>query len=523
MLYSVRSRLTIWYVAVLAVVLGVFALAVYQIFVHQLMNRVDTTLHETAVGFADAFHHELAEHQQMGVNSGKDAIVQATREFRFRDRQLLILDHSHQLIATSFLPTSEPANLAQADVVQPYLRQLSPDFLIQAEQEKAIYRTLYLSSDEKIRVHGLLTTVGGDQYLVIVVLNLQDYDAMLGQIKSSIWVAVLAALIISSFGGYFLALKSLSPVLVMTRQAEQIGATNLHERLHILNERDELGQLARVFNHLLGRLQRAFDQQRRFMADASHELRTPVAIVRGEAEVALSQKERTSDDYRESLGIVQNEGRRMTRIVEDLFTLARADAGQHPLIVTDCYLDDLIEECAQAVRSLARQRNISVVNLTKIEIPYQGDEGLLHRMILNLLNNAIKYTQIGGKVVISVAESEHHWMIDITDNGPGIPLEAQELIFERFYRVNKAASRADTSSGAGLGLPIARWIAEAHQGALRLKSSTSSGSTFTVFLPKKTVLTIPGTRRQTGNLVWVTPNSNPSLSDDRVTNDKMTR
>ncbi|HNJ39447.1 MAG TPA: ATP-binding protein [Acidobacteriota bacterium] len=517
MLYSVRSRLTIWYLAVLAVVLGVFAIVVYQIFVHQLMQRVDATLHETAVSFSDAFYHELAEHQQMGVKSGADAIIQATREFRFRDRQLLILDPSHTLIATSLVQLSEPATLAQADIVQPYLQHLAPQFLAQTEQEKSVFDTFLLNSADKIRAHGVLTTVGGDQYIVIVVFNLKDYDAMLRRIQSSIWIAVLAALIISSFGGYFLALKSLSPVLVMSQQAEQIGATNLYERLDILNERDELGQLARVFNHMLARLQRAFDQQRRFMADASHELRTPVAIVRGEAEVALSQHERTETDYRESLGIIQNEGRRMTRIVEDLFTLARADAGQHPLIITDCYLDDLVEECVQAVRTLAMQRKISVVNLTRIEIPYQGDEGLLQRMILNLLNNAIKYTQIGGKVVISVHESEHHWMIDITDNGPGIPDDAQELIFERFYRVNKAASRADASSGAGLGLPIARWIAEAHQGALRLKSSTSSGSTFTVFLPKKTVLATPGARRQTGNLVWVTPHSNPGLSGDRVT------
>src|SRR6185503_11895699 len=154
----------------------------------------------------------------------------------------------------------------------------------------------------------------------------------------------------------------------------------------------ELGSLARTFNELLARLDVSFEQQRRFMADASHELRTPVAIVCGESEVALSQAERSPEEYRESLMILHEEGRRLTRIVEDLFTLARADVGQYGLAPVSFYLDETAAECVRAVCSLAAQHGVNLIHRHGVEMPMRGDEGLVRRMILNLLDNAIKYT-----------------------------------------------------------------------------------------------------------------------------------
>jgi signal transduction histidine kinase len=271
----------------------------------------------------------------------------------------------------------------------------------------------------------------------------------------------------------------------MGDQAERIEAASLHERLRVANERDEVGRLARVFNALLARLEAAFEQQRRFMADASHELRTPVAIVRGEAEVSLSRPDRGAEDYRESLDIIHDEGRRLARIVDDLFTLARADAGQRPLEVSDFYLDEVAAESVRAVRSLAERRGVRVSCDTSGEMPFHGDEALVSRLIVNLLDNAIKHTPAGGQVRLRTETAGAVYVMTVEDTGLGIPAAAQPFVFDRFFRADSARSHtgAEGGSGAGLGLSIARWIAEAHGGLVRLVRSTDSGTEFAVTLP----------------------------------------
>jgi signal transduction histidine kinase len=270
----------------------------------------------------------------------------------------------------------------------------------------------------------------------------------------------------------------------MSSQAGRIGSANLHERLAVQNERDELGQLAQSFNSLLDRLGESFERQRRFMADASHELRTPVAILRGEAEVALSQQARSLEEYRESLSVLHQEAERLTHIVEDLFTLTRADAGQYPLQPQDFYLDELIGESVHAARSLALAKNISLNFDVAPESPIRADESLLRRMILNLLDNAIKYTPDGGRVSVACRRADDEYVLTIADSGTGIPADLQPRIFERFFRADKARSRSENDGGgAGLGLSISRWIAEAHRGRLELTGSDAQGSTFTAYLP----------------------------------------
>src|SRR5580704_1069606 len=188
---------------------------------------------------------------------------------------------------------------------------------------------------------------------------------------------ILVGLVLAGTCGYFLARKSLAPVVAMGEHARRIGAINLHERLPVLNANDELGQLATIFNELLDRLDQSFDRQRRFMADASHELRTPVAILRGEAEVALSRPDRKPEEYRESLAVLRAESQRLTHIVEDLFTLARADAGQHPLSPHEFYLDELVADCTRTTRTLALAKHITLACDAVQEMPINADETLL--------------------------------------------------------------------------------------------------------------------------------------------------
>jgi heavy metal sensor kinase len=294
---------------------------------------------------------------------------------------------------------------------------------------------------------------------------------------------ILLGLLLAGTGGYFLARRSMAPVVAMGAHARRIGATNLHERLPVLNAKDELGQLATIFNDLLNRLDQSFERQRRFIADASHELRTPLAILRGEAEVAMSQKGRAAEDYLESLGILHEETSRLIKIVEDLFTLTRADSGQYPISQEDVYLEEVVADCAHSARTLAREKNIELSVDAASECLVRGDRELLRRMILNLLDNAIKYSAEGGRVNVACLTTTTTCQVHVTDTGPGIPPELRDRIFERFFRADPARSRSGREGGAGLGLSIALWIAQAHHGQLELASSDAKGSHFAVFLP----------------------------------------
>jgi heavy metal sensor kinase len=332
----------------------------------------------------------------------------------------------------------------------------------------------------------------GQTYTLVILQSLHPQREMLEEVRVTFAWVIPIAIFLASVGGYFLARKSLAPVVAMSSQAGRISAENLHERLPVQNARDELGRLAASFNELLERVDQSFERQRRFMSDASHELRTPAAILRGESEVALSRTERPAEEYRESLAVLNAEAQRLTQIVEDLFTLTRADAGQYPLSPGDFYLDELVADCTHAARSLASAKQITLTCEVPEELPIRADEALLRRMILNLLDNAIKYTPAGGRVTVSCERTGAAYALNVMDSGPGIPEELQLRVFERFFRADKARTRSENDGGgAGLGLSIARWIAEAHHGRLILAHSDSSGSTFSALLPAQVSLPLP--------------------------------
>jgi signal transduction histidine kinase len=245
-----------------------------------------------------------------------------------------------------------------------------------------------------------------------------------------------------------------------------------------------LGLLASKFNELLSRLDKSFEQQRRFMADASHELRTPVTIVRSEAEVILGKEKRDESEYRESFSIVRSEVERMTHIIEDLFTLARADAGQMPLRKERLYLDEVLDGEVKSFRTVARSREVGLEFEMPEEMKFSGDEQLLRRLFSNLIDNALKHAK--SRIKITAECRDNSYEIKISDDGGGIAPEAQPHIFERFYRADKARSGKQGTaigSGAGLGLAISKFITEAHDGELALAASDSNGSLFTVRFP----------------------------------------
>jgi heavy metal sensor kinase len=504
MLDSVRVRLTIWHSAVLGVLLVVFALSAYAFLEHVLEARTDRLLTETAGALAAAISAERA------TSEPREMVArEALREFRSGDLDIAVYDEKRHVVAASVAPARPTLRVGRGErklLVRPLaaaavdtvpasvalpLRDSMPAtprlaaLLATAAHRRDAPATVSLA-DGNSRVYAVPVQHGDESLIVAVMRTLRDQDDLLEEARFALLIAVPLTLLLASGGGYFLARHSLAPVLAMSARAEQIGASNLDERLPVVNSRDELGRLAGVFNQLLARLDGAFAQQRQFMADASHELRTPVAILRGEAEVALAHSGRSEEDYREALTIVREEGTRLTRIVDDLFLLARSDAGHRTVARRELYLDDLVSECVRAVRTLAEGRGLSLHSDLERELPMRGDEGLLRRLLINLLDNAIKYTPSGGSVSVTLSRDPlgTQYVVDVADTGPGIPPHDQARIFERFVRLEHT-SAADTpqSSGAGLGLAIARVVAESHDGRLELHRSDGAGSVFRAVLP----------------------------------------
>ena len=463
---SVRLRLTLWYVCVLALALVAFGALVYGLLRRGLYDRVDSGLRAETRAVAAAFDRELA--------AGASAQVAAARaqEERFFPRQATaVYDAAGGLVAEKPTRSGKRARL-------PPLELLSPDdtyFYTALDEEEGG------NDGRRVAVKQIKSEVNGADYLYAASQPLDPVAEQLESARRSLYVAAGLALAVAAAGGWFLARRSLAPVVEMSERARQIGAGNLGERLPVANPGDELGRLASTFNELLARLGAAFEQQLRFMADASHELRTPITVIRTASDVALGRGHRTEEEYRRSLQLVSEQARRLTRLVEDMFTLARADAGQPALRPVSFYLDELVGEAARAAAVLGAERGVCVTTDCEEESPFRGDEGLIRQLVLNLLDNAVKLTPPGGTVSVGLARENSHFTLSVADTGEGITEEARPHVFERFYRADKSRSRAE--GGAGLGLSIARWAAEAHGGSLELADTGPRGSTFVARLP----------------------------------------
>jgi len=484
MLDSVRVRLTVWYSAVLAVVLILVSATTYLIVRKTSMQRTDEDLSVLADSFLVTLRAELADAESSQASGILSAAQQSMVEHRSNSDMFVVLGPSGGVITTSNDSISSGSSGMKSEASGAHVLG-TKDFQRFAKigESKEVGLETIRGEHSRFRAYSRQFKANGQNYLLIILHSLHAQNEVLETIRLTFTWMIVLGLLLAGTGGYFLARKSLAPVVEMGAHARRIGATNLHERLPVLNANDELGQLATIFNDLLNRLDQSFERQRRFVADASHELRTPLAILRGEAEVAMSQNGRKAEDYLESLGILHEETSRLIKIVEDLFTLTRADSGQYLLSPEDIYLEEVVAECAHSARTLAREKNIELSVDASSECLVHGDQALLRRMILNLLDNAIKYTAEGGRVDIACRATAAGFEIDVTDTGPGIPPELQSRIFERFFRADPARSRSGREGGAGLGLSIALWIAEAHHGRLDLVRSDATGSHFAVYLP----------------------------------------
>jgi heavy metal sensor kinase len=467
MVDSVRGRLTVFYVSALAAALLVVGGLIYVLLARALYSRIDDNLQAVLEIATTSLSNDLAEGQDV-----KSAARSTAAELSSRQQMLAIYDRDGLLLAEAGRGRNLEIPLPGPDTIPTDGTAL----LTVAESR---------DDDDRHRLGIRKVTIAPQQTTFIVVVGspLEPTDEELESLRAILAYVVPLALALAGISGWLLARHSLSPVVAMAERARRIGGEDLSGRLPVANPRDELGQLADTFNELLGRLEASLTQQRRFMAEASHELRTPVAIARTAASVALQQPHRTEADYRETLDIVEQQAVRLSRIVEDMFTLARADAGNYPVRTTPMYLDEVIDDVVRAARVLATPTDVSIEVDLAHSAAFTGDEDLIQRLMVNLLDNAVRHAPPGSTVRVELHRTGADYAISVSDQGSGIPPEIQPHIFERFYRGDTSGGRAGHADGAGLGLAVARWIASVHGGDVTLTRSSAAGTTFTAHLP----------------------------------------
>lgn len=486
---TLRARLSLWYSVLLGVPLIALALGFYLLFARILHERTDQFIDDALT----AFSRELVAERRAAL-SPVAAIRTTVNEVRFQELRIAVLDSSSDVVATS--PASEldadadPDHEAESRARDALSEQVAAAL---RGRTPAQWRSLTVASAHgDYLVSGRPLTIDGQRFVLTGAYSLRDTEAVVNRVREILLLAVPLILLGAITGGYFLATRNLVPLSAMAARAAEISAANLQDRLPVAGG-EELAGLARVVNGLLDRLEASFGQQRRFMADASHELRTPTAIVRTEADVTLAQPSRPERDYRASLSVVQNAARRMTRIVDDLLLLARADAGVTVEHREHVYLEEVVHDVASGVRRLAESRRVRVELASVVDAPIFADADLVGRLLLNLLDNAIKYSPEGSVVRIEMARRGNTCDVRVTDAGSGIPADVQPRVFERFFRADASPLAGDQraagelepagASGAGLGLAIARRIAEVHAGRLDLVESRPGRTEFCLTLP----------------------------------------
>jgi heavy metal sensor kinase len=308
-------------------------------------------------------------------------------------------------------------------------------------------------------------------------------ERMEAQLREILIVLVLGlplTVILAGLGGYVLARRALAPIDQLGAEARRITADRLHERLSVPNQRDEIGRLAAVINDTLARLESSFDQLRRFTADASHELRTPLSVIRGIGEMGLRET-RSSAEYKDAIGSMLEEVDRLTRLVDTLLRLSRGDAGTVRLTQEVIDLGELARDVTSSLGILAeeRQQRLQVTSADHVRV--SADRLVLRDAVTNVVDNAIKYAPSGSTIDVRVDADPHHATLIVTDEGPGIPAEHRERIFDRFYRIDEGRSRE--MGGTGLGLAIAKWAVESNGGTISIES-TGAGSSFRIVLPR---------------------------------------
>jgi heavy metal sensor kinase len=456
----IRTRLTIWFVAALAVVLLLYSAAACFFLLRDLRSQL--------------IRHAIQDIETV------EGLLYFTADGRLRLRDDYHNHPESKRVLERLLEVRSPEGTVLFRNELLGGRSLG-DTLVPHEGEGGYSaRRFVLSDGLRVELVSRRHAVEGRPTIIRVAYS----DAPLwNQFRADLIALILPlplVLVLAGIGGYVLASRSLRPIQLLARKAEEIKSDRLHERLPVNASDGELADLARVFNAMLVRLEQSFEQLRRFTSDASHELRTPLAAMRSVGEVGL-QKNSTPEAYRDVIGSMLEEANKLTRLVDSLLTIARADAGQIQL--TPCLFPaiNLAHECASLFEVLLDEKGQLLTVDGPADAMLRGDWLLLRQALVNVVHNAIKYTPRGGRIALRIRSSEKRVFLEVEDAGPGIPAAEVSKVFDRFYRVEEGRSRG--AGGSGLGLPIARWSVEMHGGDISAHTVEGRGCTFRIELP----------------------------------------
>jgi heavy metal sensor kinase len=465
---SLRIKLTLYYLAILTVILLVFGISIYWYLSRSLVMTIDETLEFQITKIERSMDHvadaDIPDHP--GNTAHEEQLLQ-------------ISPHLTQLIDERGMVTDEMLATPQDRI------PVEIDALMKLETGRTYFNTMELESGEPMRVatRRVLDHEGNGTYFIRLGQSLEALDIARKRLLLVLGLAIPAVLLLGSYGGLLLANQALRPVDRITKAAEQIGvAGDLSERVPASARMDEIGRLAATFNHMISRLQAAFERQKQFTSDASHELRTPLAVMRADIEITL-RRERGKEEYQRVLTSNLEEIVRLSRLVEDLLMLARADAGKVELKCEPMDLDDLCRKMTEYILPLADQRDQTLTyHQPQGKVIISADMHRIKQLLLNLLDNAIKYTEQRGSIILGLKTEGDEAVLTVSDSGRGIPPEDLPHIFDRFFR--RSAKTSDRSaSGFGLGLSIVKWIVDSHAGKIVAQSEPGKGTTFIVRLP----------------------------------------
>jgi two-component system OmpR family sensor kinase len=460
---SLRARLTLFYSVILTVILAVFGFLFYDAIGLVLENKLTAELRDRVV-FLTAFQR---------LQSGEVRLV-----FNANDRKEAYLVQSAARYYQVFqLPSG--ALLVQSQELELMGARLSPDE-VRALAGAQEFTDLQLET-ERLRFHNaVIAGNNANSFLVRVGIPLTPADeARKGFLRSLLFLMPLG-IVVSALAGWQMARRALSPLTQLAVAAGKIDIEKLQQRLPIRGAGDEVDEVAKAFNETLSRLENSVGQMKQFTASISHELRTPLTTLRGEAEIALLQA-RSVEDYRRVLASQLEEFNKLSHMIDQLLILASAEAGEIQWTERSVDLAALVGSLAEQLEPVATAKKITLVTNAQPNVSVRGDTSWIERVILNLLDNAIKFTPDGGQVRISVAAENGEAALRVEDTGIGIPPEALPHIFERFYRAEP--SRSKQVEGVGLGLALVKWIVDRHRGRIQVESQPGAGSTFTVWLP----------------------------------------
>lgn len=449
---SLRLRLTLLYSSVLGGVLMIAGTMVYALVSVFLLNQVNNTLNRSA--------EEIINN--LKVNASNQFDSRSIIKYQPEDNISFQVWGNNRSLQLSY-PASQTTPLDEAGL-------WSGRQIIETTNDQL----------RNMRVLSIpLKTERGPVGVLQVGFNLALIDITRRTLATVLVMLILFAMLLTGLAAWLLTARALAPLSTVIQIATKITkADDLQRRIPLSGPPDdEVGQLIQAFNQTLERLEQLFNTQRRFLADVSHELRTPLTVIKGN--VGLIRRLGETDE--ESLRSIETEVDRLTRLVGDLLLLAQAESGRLPLNMNPISLDTLLLEVFQQMQTLAGDRiKLKIVEIDQVMI--NADQDRIKQVFVNLISNAIHYTSRGGEIKIALSKKNHQALIEISDNGPGIPEEDLPHIFERFYRGEKSRTRSK-GSGFGLGLSIVYWIVTNHQGSIEVKSKEGEGTTFLVWLP----------------------------------------